>query len=143
MRQHLVATLTKWGLCFALLSGLMLGLYLLHRNARLEAEGERGGAEAGAASLRNGLVGLEDDEAERYGLKMEAARSVSWVPRVRVYGRVVPNPEATVEVRSPFAGVLRPAANSSWPALGQRIRAEQMLGLVDVRVGPGVRLELK
>jgi hypothetical protein len=52
-----------------------------------------------------------------------------------VYGRVVPNPRATAEVRAAFAGTLR-ARPGAWPALGAWATAGQVLGWVDIRVGP-------
>ena len=42
-----------------------------------------------------------------------------------------------------FAGILRAAPEVSWPAPGQRLPAGQILGAVDVRVGPEMRVELQ
>jgi hypothetical protein len=58
-----------------------------------------------------------------------------------VYGRVVPNPHATYEVRSPFPGTLR-LGEAAWPAPGQAVKAGQVIGQVSVRVGPQDRLDL-
>jgi cobalt-zinc-cadmium efflux system membrane fusion protein len=89
------------------------------------------------------VVVLGEDEADRYGLKEAPARVVVWSEPVPVYGQVVPNPKATVEVRSPFAGTLRAEAGAAWPAPGQRVRSGQVLGWVDVRVGAQERLTLQ
>lgn len=144
MRLHLLTTLMKWALSLSLLGGLVFGLYLAHVKIKAERDSEEGEARRRApAQGPRSFVSLEEDEAERYGLKTEKARSVRWYPRVPAYGRVVPNPQATTEVRSPFAGTLRSAPDISWPALGQQVRKGQTLGWVDVRVGPEVRLDLQ
>jgi hypothetical protein len=144
MRLYFLVHLLKWVVAVGLLGGLLLGIYLVHekvqRERALEAGGNKGESRERA---REGKVELEEDEAERYGLEVEPAQAVQWYPSVSVYGRVVANPRATAEIRSPFAGMLRAAPGSPWPALGQRVRADQTLGRVDVRVGPEVRLDLE
>ncbi len=136
--------LLKWSLALGLIGSVLFGLYLVH----LKARGERNRETAGGDTIesprlpRAGVVDLEEDEAERYGLEVQPGRAVPWYARVSVCGRVVPNPQASAEIRSPFAGVLR-AASGSWPTLGQHVRAGQTLGRVDVRVGPEVRLDLE
>jgi biotin carboxyl carrier protein len=108
-----------------------------------EPAGEESAAKGDTpAQPKDGILSLEEDEAERYGLEAEAAKAVQWYEQITVYGRVIPNPRATAEVRSPFAGTLR-AAGVSWPAPGQRVKAGQTLGWVDVRVGPEVRLDFQ
>lgn len=144
MRWNLLLVPLKWLLCLGLLAGLLGGLYLAREQLREDRddEGKAGKSEA-ALQKKDGSVHLEDDEAERYGLEVAAARAVQWYEPITVYGRVVPNPRATSEVRSPFAGTLRTAAGVAWPALGQYMKAGQTLGWVDVRVGPEVRFDLQ
>ena len=139
MLVRLLTTPVKWVLALSLLGGLVFGLFLLKQ--QMQAESAAG--EGAPPRSKESLVKLEEDEAERYGLKTERARAVHWYPHVTVYGRVVPNPQATAEVRSPFAGKLQPAAGTPWSALGQRVRAGQTLGWVDVRVGPEILVDLK
>src|SRR5262249_15623785 len=50
---------------------------------------------------------------------------------------------ATVEVRSAFAGTLRADPDNPWPVPGRRVRSGQVLGRVDVRVGPQEKLDLQ
>jgi multidrug efflux pump subunit AcrA (membrane-fusion protein) len=122
----------------------MSALFLIHSRMQAEREREAGEAQAGApARSKENFVSLEEDETERYGLKTESARSVHWYPHVSVHGRIIANPQATSEIRSPFAGMLRAPSGAAWPVLGQRVRAGQTLGRVDVRVGPEVRLDLQ
>lgn len=144
MRTHLLTTSLKWTLSLGLVAGLAFVLFLVHARMEAEREGGEGESQPGARpQAAGGLVELEEDEAERYGLETETARPVRWYTRVVVHGRVIPNPQATAEVHSPFAGTLRTAPGCSWPMLGQRVKAEQALGRVDVRVGPEVRLDLQ
>src|SRR5205085_1572927 len=65
-----------------------------------------------------------------------------WEKRAAAYGRVVPNPRAAAEVRAAFAGVLRADPDHGWPTLGARVKAGQVLGRLDVRVGPQEWLDL-
>ena len=149
MRPRWLRTVLTWMLTLSLLAGLLLGIYWIHREVQeerlreAEAEKSKSGKSDRPARPAPGIVELEEDEAERYGLEVQTARPVKWYERVLVYGRVVPNPRATTAIRSPFAGLLRASPASSWPALGQRVRAGQKLGWVDVRVGPEVRLDLE
>jgi multidrug efflux pump subunit AcrA (membrane-fusion protein) len=132
----------KWALALGLAAGLLFGLWLVREKLQGERPGEGQQGEQARRS-RDGIVDLEEDEAERYGLDVAPARAVEWYDRVTVEGRVIPNPRATAEVRSPFAGTLRAAPGKDWPALGRQVEADQILGLVDVRVGPEVRLDLE
>ena len=50
-------------------------------------------------------------------------RMLAQVLRLPVYGRVVHNPEATLEVRTPFAGTLRVDPDHSWPTPGRQVQA--------------------
>jgi hypothetical protein len=143
MRLPPLLALLKWAVSLALLGGLLLGLFLARGLIQAEqGEDEEGSRARSRPPAREGVVHLEEDEAERYGLEAEPARETSWQERVAVYGRVVPNPGATAEVRSPFGGTLREAPGSPWPAPGQRLHAGQTVGYMDVRVAPEVRLDL-
>jgi hypothetical protein len=82
------------------------------------------------------------ETAKAWGVQDEPAKATSWTPKTVVYGRVVPNPRATFEVRAPFAGMLRELPGNPWPHLGKSIQAKQVLGVSDIRLGPQERLEL-
>jgi biotin carboxyl carrier protein len=144
MRLHLWLRPLKWVVSLGLLGGLLYGLFLVHEKMQADRARERGEEKSDApARSKSSFVHLEEDEAERYGLETERARAVQWSEHIVVEGRVVPNPRATAEVRSPFAGTLRAASGTPWPALGQSVRKGQTLGWIDVRVGPEVRLDLQ
>ena len=102
-----------------LLGGLVFAAYWV--NGQMRAERIREGDDEKVQSPRrtkDGVVELGIEAAGRSGLEEEPARSVSWSQRVPVYGQVIPNPKATVEVRSPFAGTLRADSDAAptWDA---------------------------
>jgi biotin carboxyl carrier protein len=132
----------KWPAFLLVLGGLLAAAYTINSwTARERAEGEAKTDQPTRAA--NGVIKLGKELAESHGIEAEPARAVVWNPRVTVYGRVVPNPQATVEVRSPFAGTVRADTENAWPSPGRWIRAGQMLGRVLVRAGPQERLDIQ
>jgi hypothetical protein len=78
------------------------------------------------------------------GIVAEKARADSWQPKIFVDGRVLPNPQATLEVRAPFAGILRLEPNASPPwRLGAPVQAVDTLVKVEGRFNSTERLDLK
>jgi hypothetical protein len=143
MRLGLLSWLIRWLVVVALLGGL-LGLAYAFRGILGDRQAPEVSTNPQEAKLAaNNVVKLGKELAESYGLKEEAAREVKWHPHVSVYGRVVPNPRATSEVRTSFAGTLRSAPNRPWPVLGSRVEAGDVLGWLDIRVGPQERLDLE
>src|SRR5262245_29788356 len=105
MRFHSPFTLYgmyKWLAVLLGLTALLVGAYLVNREmqGRRAAEGDAEKVDV-PKRAQKGIVKLD---GESYGIKDEPARAVTWYRPVLVYGRVVPNPQATIEVRSPFAG---------------------------------------
>jgi hypothetical protein len=144
MRRRVLWSLLKWPATLLALGGLLAAAYLVHEAVQAERAAEAGGDKVDAPRrAANGVVKLGVELAESHGLKDEPAAALSWHPRVPVYGRVVPNPQATAEVRAPFAGTLRADPDAPWPAPGRWVRAGQVLGRVDIRVGPQERLDLQ
>jgi hypothetical protein len=144
MNYRLLPSFVGWGLAVVLLGGLLGVAYVLHGITR-DRRGFETDGESAQESRRGGnnVVKLGVELAESHGLKEEAAREVEWQERVAAYGRVVPNPRTIAEIRAPFAGTLRAASRSSWPALGSRVAAGDVLGWLDIRVGPQERLDLE
>jgi hypothetical protein len=140
MTRRLLRLLLWWTASLALLAGLLVGAYKLHQHRQQRAaEAEPPQVPRRAAG---GVVKLGAQLAASHGLADEPARAVSWQERLTVYGRVVPNPRATAEVRAPFAGRLRADPSQDWPAPGARVRAGQVLGWLDIRITPQERLDL-
>jgi multidrug efflux pump subunit AcrA (membrane-fusion protein) len=136
--------LVKWSMTLLLLGGVLVAAYVMHGAMQRERTGETEGA--GAEPVRrveNRVLKLGAALARAHGLEDEPAVAVSWQERVAVQGRVVPNPRATAEVRAPFAGTLRAEPEGAWPAPGQWVKAGQVLGQLDIRVGPQERIDLE
>jgi cobalt-zinc-cadmium efflux system membrane fusion protein len=142
MRSHLYRLLT-WGLLLAAVAGLLALAYLVHERVRRQqaAEAAIDTAEPPKRAA-NKVIKLGAELAASHGIEDEPAQPTSWARRTTAYGRVIPNPRATAEVRMAFAGTLRGSSDSGWPALGGRVTAGQVLGWLDVRVGPQERLDL-
>ncbi|MGC8640597.1 MAG: efflux RND transporter periplasmic adaptor subunit [Isosphaeraceae bacterium] len=138
-----IAAWLKWTLTLGLVGGLFSVAYWV--SGQMRAERLQEGDEETIQSpqrTKGGIVDLGVDGAKKFGLEEEAARSVSWTRRLPAYGQVIPNPKATAEVRSPFAGTLRASPDAAWPAPGQRVHSGQLLGWVDIRVSAQERLAL-
>ncbi len=129
-----------------ILFAVLAGIYVVHLVVKAQRTGEAGRDQVPREQrLVNRVIELGPGLAKSHGIEEEVGREVTWQERVPVYGRVVPNPRATVEVRSPFAGVVHDTPGNSWPAPGEWIDAakKKTLGWVDIRVGPQERLDLK
>jgi biotin carboxyl carrier protein len=98
----------------------------------------KGVVQRGGASLK-----FTAASAASYGIRTRPAAAVVWQKPAQVYGRVVPNPQATVEVRAPFAGVVKPATGQAWPRLGDHVTAQQALGILETRLTPAERIDLR
>ncbi len=139
-----ILTLFKWLMALGLLGGLLSGAYWV--NSQMRSERVREGEEDRVQSPRRtraGVVELGIEQARRYGLEEAPAQAVSWAERVAVYGQVVWNPRAVVELRAPYSGTLRAAAGAPWPAPGRWVHSGQTLGWIDIRVSAQERLTLQ
>ncbi len=143
MVRRIVVTFLKWAAALLTLAGLAFVAFTVH-----EREQRRRAAEAEADApvpkrAAGGVVKLGAALAKSHGIADEPARAAPWYARLTVNGRVVPNPSAVAEVRSPFGGVLRADPEHAWPALGRKVYAGQVLGRVDIRAGPQDRLDIQ
>lgn len=132
----------KWLLALGTLGLVLAAAFAVNRWVRTQQVGESGGAEIPKRGS-GGVVKLGAQLAASHGIQDEPARALAWTPRTLAYGRVVNNPQATTEIRSPFAGTLRAPPDGVWPVPGRRVEARQVIGLVDIRVSPQERLELQ
>jgi hypothetical protein len=136
----------KWVVTLAVLAGLLVPAWLFREQLGFDKDrdepGEERKKEQGIQpTLATGKI--SEDYAESHGIKVEPAVAVRWAPRPVFYGNVVANPHAVVELRSPFAGTLRGDAEKPWPALGKSVQGGQVLGHIDVRLGPQERLDFQ
>jgi biotin carboxyl carrier protein len=140
MNRHIPFRLLLWPAALTLVAGLVALAVVV-----LAAKGARRGEESDKAEKppRNdnpGEVTVKNGSANYEVVRAKGVRD--WTEPVTVYGRVVPNPQATFEVRTAFAGTLRPD-KTGWLAPGRKVKAGQTLCWVDLRVDPQVRLDLR
>jgi RND family efflux transporter MFP subunit len=91
--------------------------------------------------VKLGVIKFDAKLAGPNGLRDRPAEAVQWSERLTVYGQIVPNPRASIDIRLPFAGTLRSVSESGWPGPGEWVKAGQVLGRLEVRVGPQDRLD--
>jgi hypothetical protein len=133
--------LAKWTLGLALLAGLLGIVYFVQKRSLARRAAEAAAPEPPKRAA-NKVIKLGAEFARSHGIEDEPAVAVRWKQRVAAYGRVVPNPRGGAELRAAFAGTLRAGADGKWPALGSRVTAGQVVGFLDIRVGPQERLDL-
>jgi multidrug efflux pump subunit AcrA (membrane-fusion protein) len=139
----IVATLLKWVIAFAVIGGLCGAAWLVHGWSAQDHKSENDKVASPNLLEDKPYIKLNKVAAESHGIETEPAKAVTWREHVVVFGRVVPNPRATYEVRSPFAGTLAADQASPWPMPGQSVQPGQLLGRVTLRVGPQERLDLQ
>jgi hypothetical protein len=101
-------------------------------------------SESRVSERQGGILKLKSPLlAESYGIKAEPAREVTWHPKLFVDGRVVDNPQALVDVRAPFAGVITVPADGATFRLGAAVQARQVLALVAARFNQVEKLDLE
>lgn len=140
--RHRIWVLLKWGIALCLLGGVSYCLMNAPWNHLQDGQNADESSRIADIVGSNRTIELDEDAAERLGIVVQAAREMKWKHTVRVYGRVVHNPLATTEIRAVAAGRLI-AEETKWPTLGQTILSEEVLGYLQVRVGPDIRLELQ
>lgn len=134
----------KWPVTLVALFGLLAGVYFVHTMTKAEREAEGAGDSVKAPRrTRGGIVTLTPELIEKHGIEEALVQAVDWSEPVTVYGRLVPNPRATGVLQSPFAGTLRPDSKHPWPTVGTMVRAGEILGQVDLRIGPQERLDIQ
>jgi hypothetical protein len=141
MLPRSVHFLLKWLISLGVLLGLFWGAYEVHHRIRA-TDAEKSSAILRASEKANDRsLKFPEAAAQGHGLKYATAEEAEWREQAVVYGRVIANPAATVAIQSPVAGTLR--GDGHWPAPGQRVRAGQLLGRVEIRVGRLEQLDLQ
>jgi len=142
MRWRSVLAVLKWPLALAALGGLFVLGYWIHESARDRRAQQAAETTEPEKRSANRVVKLGAKLADALGIEVAAAESITWTKRVAAYGRLLPHPGSGAEVRAAFAGVLRAPPGGGWPKLGECVKAGQVLGWLDIRVGPQERLDL-
>jgi len=130
-----------WAGGLIVLGGLLAAAYFVHEAVKQTRSAAADDKKKPEERLP-GEITLKTREFDSYGAVEPAKGEDPWYEPVTAYGRVVPNPLATVEVRSAFAGTLR-QGDTTWPAPGRWVEAGTVLGWVDIRVSPQERLDLQ
>jgi hypothetical protein len=139
MRSSSLLVVLKCFLAAAFVAGLFTAAYFVHTSARDRRAREAAGDWAETPTrAHEGIVKLSADTVESLGIKEAPVEAIAWTEHVTVYGQVVANPRAAIDVRAPFAGTWR---GGDGPGLGESLRAGQTLGRLEVRVGPQERLD--
>ncbi len=94
------------------------------------------------AVLNNGTVQVAPSSAERIGIQKVASKSTLFTQKTEVYGRVVPNPNATFDLMSPSAGQVF-IDSGIWPMPGTRVIKGQQLATLKVRISPDLRADFE
>jgi hypothetical protein len=145
MPWHSLVPPLKWLLTLTTLAVLLGLAHVIHEEAKEEREREGKKDEKVERKNESDVkkIRLKPQEVKELGLKLAKAQAKPWRERFVVYGRIIANPRATVELRAAYAGTLRKAEGTNWPALGKEVPAGQELGRLDVRIGPQERLDLQ
>ncbi|OAI47227.1 hypothetical protein AYO44_09920 [Planctomycetaceae bacterium SCGC AG-212-F19] len=128
----------KWLIAGLALAGVLGASYFVHDRMQHNAAPETGVA---GAQVQFGIIKLSAKQAERSGIKDCPAEKIMWAERVTVFGQVVPNPSATVDVRALFAGTLRGSPGTPWPAPAELVTSGRLLGRLEIRATPQDRLD--
>ncbi len=96
-----------------------------------------------SSPVATGRVHIDTSVAERIGLEKATATTVLFQPTIEVYGRIIPNPNATIEILSPSAGQISIADDGRLPMLGTNVAAGQLLAIVKVRISPEARADFE
>jgi cobalt-zinc-cadmium efflux system membrane fusion protein len=134
----------KWPVTLGLLSGVLAGAYFVNGRMKAERAAEaEDGAERTPRRSKNGVVTLGPEMIEGHRIETAPAKAIDWSDPISVYGRLVPNPRASSVVQAPLAGTVQADDKQPWPGVGTRVKAGQVLGRINVRVGPHEQLDLQ
>jgi biotin carboxyl carrier protein len=142
MKRYFPIHQIKWPITLGVLAGLLALAFVVHGEVRKEREREQESDKV-PKKKGNDNPGEITVKAKNDTFEVATPRLVSgWTEPLTVYGRVVPNPKATYEVRSAFPGTLKKGPNG-WVALGQQLKAGATVGYVSIRLDPQVRLDFQ
>lgn len=88
------------------------------------------------------VLTIETEAAERMGLKCGPIVAGHLNPSVTAYGRLEADPSMSFTVRSPVAGFLRCAPDTSWPMPGAILSEGGTICLIEPRLTPVDRYDL-
>jgi biotin carboxyl carrier protein len=88
------------------------------------------------------IIRIAQPVQERIGLRTALIEQASLAPELLAYGRLEEDPSRSFVVRSPVAGTVQIAPDSTWPSIGQPIASGSIVGSVQPRIAPTDRVTL-
>jgi multidrug efflux pump subunit AcrA (membrane-fusion protein) len=129
--------MSQWTLRGLLVGGLLalaIGGVLLWRRGGGTSDDDAGAPIAPPSRVRtvDGEVVVAIDSEEAAGLRLQLAglSAMHAAPEIRLPGELVPDPQRRTTIRAPLAGRLSVPAGGRWPAYGERVSKDEVLGQV-------------
>src|SRR5256712_10343683 len=88
------------------------------------------------------IITLDAETQKRIALETAALTADTVRPEVAAYGRAQEDPDASLVVRAPTAGILRAATGRNWPSIGETIPDGTSIGTIEPRLAPIERVDL-
>jgi biotin carboxyl carrier protein len=129
--------MSQWTLRGLLVGGLLalaVGGVLLWRRGAGSGNDDAGAPIAPPSRVRNVdgevVVAIDPEEAAGLQLRLAGLSAIHAAPEIRLPGELVPDPQRTTTIRAPLAGRLSVPAGGRWPAYGERVSKDEVLGQV-------------
>lgn len=139
----------QWALAFAAVAAalaVVAGLVVqVLEERRQEQEARRPAARPRRVSRApNGdiIVTVGPETVRLSGIRTEPLAEAAFPREAVAYGRFQEDPARTFALRAPVGGVLRRAAGTDWPALGEKLGDGVTVGLLQPRFAPAERVDL-
>ncbi len=137
----------KWFLTIVVTAGAAALLVWLFVQSRREMAKERDrpiktAPRVSRAAGGEPVVTLDREMQARIGLKTEPLAGATLQPELAAYGRLEEDPAGTFVLRAPAAGVLRPAVDHAWPAIGEHLADGSVAAALEPRFTPVEQVDL-
>ena len=134
------------GLSFLAAIGLIVWVGVRGRGERAREKDREAPVKSAARISRtpDGEPLLKVDAATqaRAGLQIQVLTPQTLQPEILVYGRLEEDPSQSFVLRAPMAGILHFAPGKGWPAVGDKLRDEAVIGAMEPRLAPTERISL-
>ena len=125
--------------------GGVLWSYLAHRDElQSEATGDAPIKNATRVTRTGGetVVKFDRETQQRIGIHVDPAVALTEHREVAAWGHLEEDPSQSFTVRAPIAGTVRTSTGGNWPAIGQTLPDQSVIGLVEPRLLPADRITL-
>ncbi|MBN1489678.1 MAG: efflux RND transporter periplasmic adaptor subunit [Phycisphaerae bacterium] len=90
----------------------------------------------------NVVVTFDHEMQERTGIEVKPLQAASHQPEAMAFGTLEEDPSRSFALRSPLPGIVRIADGARWPALGDTLEDNAVVGGLEPRLGPVERADL-